>query len=96
MTNKDFLMLVESIQEAGKIQRGQLDASRRFEIQPLDIRAIREHTHKTQADFAFMIGVSVATLRNWEQGRRKPDGPALALLKIVSINPEYVEQVLTV
>jgi putative transcriptional regulator len=96
MKDDDFSMLVESIKEAGKIQRGQQNASRRFEMNAPDIRAIREHSHKSQADFAYMIGVSVATLRNWEQGRRRPEGPALALLKIVSKNPEYVEQVLTV
>jgi len=41
-----------------------------------------------------MIGVSVGTLRNWEQGRRKSEGPALALLKIVSADPAYVEKIL--
>ena len=96
MNDNDFALLVDSIKEAGKIQRGQQKASRRFEMNAPDIRAIREHSNKTQADFAYMIGVSVATLRNWEQGRRKPEGPALALLKIVSKNPEYVEQILTV
>jgi len=42
------------------------------------------------ACFALMIGVSVATLRNWEQGRRTPDGPALALLRVASKNPKLV------
>jgi putative transcriptional regulator len=42
-----------------------------------------------------MIGVSLGTLRNWEQGRRKPDGPARALLKVVAQNLEYVERLLT-
>jgi putative transcriptional regulator len=37
-----------------------------------------------------MIGVSVATLRNWEQGRRRPEGPARALLKVAAANPEMV------
>ena len=96
MNDSDFALLVERIKEAGKIQRGHQKESRRFEMNAPDIRAIREHSNKTQADFAYMIGVSVATLRNWEQGRRKPEGPALALLKIVSKNPEYVEQILTV
>jgi len=41
-----------------------------------------------------MIGVSVATLRNWEQGRRVPEGPARALLKVASKNPEAVEEAL--
>ncbi|OHD77133.1 MAG: transcriptional regulator [Spirochaetes bacterium RIFOXYC1_FULL_54_7] len=96
MNNEDFDMLIESVKEAGKIQRGKQIASRRFEMQALDIRTIREQSNKTQLEFAYMIGVSVATLRNWEQGRRTPEGPALALLKIVSKNPEYVEQLLTV
>jgi putative transcriptional regulator len=96
MKDNDFALLVDSIKEAGRIQRGQQKASRKFEMKAPDIRAIREHSNKTQADFAHMIGVSVATLRNWEQGRRKPEGPALALLKIVSKNPEYVEKILTV
>ncbi len=94
MNNEDFSMLVDSIKEAGKIQRGMQNPNRKFEMNVPDIKAIREKSNKTQIDFAHMIGVSVATLRNWEQGRRKPDGPALALLKIVSKNPEYVEQVL--
>ena len=41
-----------------------------------------------------MIGVSVATLRNWEQGRRTPDGPALALLRVAARNPKAVIQAL--
>ena len=96
MKNDDFTMLLESVKEAGKIQRGKQQPSRRFEMKALDIRAIREQSNKSQMDFAYMIGVSVATLRSWEQGRRTPEGPALALLKIVSKNPEYVEQLLTV
>jgi hypothetical protein len=46
------------------------------------------------AEFALMIGVSVATLRNWEQGRRTPDGPALALLRVAARNPKAVIQAL--
>ncbi len=42
-----------------------------------------------------MIGVSVGTLRNWEQGRRVPDGPALALLKVASVDPTYIKQILS-
>ena len=46
--------------------------------------------HKTQSEFALLIGVSVSTLQNWEQGRRKPEGPARALLKVASKNPDAV------
>jgi putative transcriptional regulator len=41
-----------------------------------------------------MIGVSIDTLQNWEQGRRRPEGPALALLKIVEADPEIVMKAL--
>ena len=49
---------------------------------------------KFQSEFALMIGVSVGTLQNWEQGRRKPVGPARALLKVASENPEAVREAL--
>ena len=50
--------------------------------------------HASQVTFAHMIGVSVDTLQNWEQGRRKPEGPALALLKVAEANPETVIEAL--
>jgi putative transcriptional regulator len=49
---------------------------------------IREKTGLSQNRFAHLIGVSQRTLENWEQGRRRPAGPARALLKIVSAAPE--------
>jgi MoxR-like ATPase len=57
---------------------------------PDEVRAIRQRLGKTQAEFAVMIGVSLATLRNWEQGRRVPDGPARALLRVAAANPRGV------
>lgn len=95
MRNEDFQDLVTSIKEAGAIMRGEVKPSRSIEVSSLDIKAIREGTKKSQNEFALMIGVSLGTLRNWEQGRRKPEGPARALLKVVAQNPEYVEKVLT-
>ena len=52
MNEKDFDNLVESIKEAGKIKRGELSPSRRFEFTPLDIKTIREKLHKSQSEFA--------------------------------------------
>ena len=95
MKNDDFDKLVKSVKQAGKIRRGKMQPSRVFEIRPADIKAIRERLGKSQSEFALMIGVSVATLRNWEQGRRTPDGPARALLKVASNNPEAVEKALS-
>ena len=82
MKDRDFKRLVKSIKQAGKIKRGKATAGRLIEYSPADIKAIRGKLRKSQAEFALMIGVSVSTLQNWEQGRRQPEGPARALLKI--------------
>ncbi len=94
MKDSDFNNLVTSIKQAGKIRRGEMKPSRVLEITPLDVKQIREKLHKTQQEFALMIGISVATLRNWEQGRRRPEGPAMVLLKIAQTNPEAICQAL--
>ncbi len=95
MNEQDFANLVESIKQAGQIKRGELAPSRVFEFSPLDIKAIREQFKKSQREFAYMIGVSVGTLQNWEQGRRKPRGSACALLRVASKNPQVVMEVLS-
>ncbi len=59
-----------------------------------NVKEIREKSGKTQSEFAHMIGVSIGTLRNWEQGRRYPEGAALTLLKVVAADPDYVAKVL--
>jgi putative transcriptional regulator len=92
---RDFDDLVKSVRQAGKIRRKRMRPSRVTTFKPADIRAIRASLGKSQAAFAMMIGVSVATLRNWEQGRRVPDGPAQALLRIAAQNPEAVAAALS-
>ena len=57
-----------------------------------DIIALRRFIGLSQTDFARAMEISVHTLRNWEQGRRKPDGPALALLKIAARHPRIVRE----
>ncbi len=94
MNQDDFEKLTQSVRQAGKIRRGELRASRITNTTATDVRAIRHKLGKSQSEFALMIGVSVATLQNWEQGRRKPEGPAQALLKIAADNPEAVQQAL--
>jgi putative transcriptional regulator len=90
MKQKDFDRLVTSIKQAGAIRRGRLKPSRVTEFHPADVRAIRTKLGKSQAEFALMIGVSVATLQSWEQGRRQPDGPARALLRVAARSPKAV------
>ena len=95
MKNKFFDELVESIKEAGQIHRGEKKPSREFIFEAQDVRRIREKLRKSQAEFARMIGVSVSTLQNWEQGRRQPQGPARALLVVASKSPAVVAKALS-
>jgi putative transcriptional regulator len=94
MKREAFEQLVESVREAGRIRRRAARPSRTFRFAPADVKAIRKKLGKSQPEFALMIGVSVATLRNWEQGRRMPEGPALALLRVVSAAPRAVTRAL--
>lgn len=96
MKKELFSELVESIQDAGKIHRGELKPSRVFKYNPVDVKKVRQRLHVSQSQFALMIGVSKDTLQNWEQGRREPEGPARALLKIVEKNPRAVLEALQV
>lgn len=90
MKEDTFAKLVASIKEAGEIKARRHTPSRIYEITPPEIRVVRERLDVSQGEFAAMIGVSARTLQNWEQGRRKPEGPAKALLAIASRNPAAV------
>ena len=90
MKEELFVDLISSVREAGAIRRGELPASRVFHLEAPDIKSIRTSHKLTQAQFAAMIGVSVRTLQEWEQGRRTPEGPAMVLLRVVRDHPEAV------
>jgi len=90
MKDAAFRELLKSVKQAGQIRRGELRPRRVTTFEPEDVRAVRARLAQTQEEFALMIGVSVATLRNWEQGRRHPEGPALALLRVTARNPKAV------
>jgi putative transcriptional regulator len=94
MKPEAFEQLVRSVRQAGRIRRGTAKPSRVHRFDPQDVKSVRARLSKSQPAFALMIGVSVATLRNWEQGRRTPDGPALALLRVASVAPKAVEKAL--
>ena len=57
-----------------------------------DVRALRRFVGLTQVQLASAMGISVHTLRNWEQGRRHPDGPAVALLRIAARHPRVIRE----
>ena len=84
LTEKDFGRGLKRSQRRrimqGKIQSGD------------DIVALRHFVGLTQRAFADALGISVHTLRNWEQGRRRPEGPALALLRIAARHPKIVRE----
>ena len=90
MKDAAFDELVASIKQAGRIRRGRAKPSRVTEFKPAQVKKVRAELGQSQEEFALMIGVSVATLRNWEQGRRTPDGPALALRRVAAKNPRAV------
>lgn len=62
------------------------------ELRPGDVAALRRFICLTQEDFARALGISVHTLRNWEQDRVMPDGPGLALLRIAARHPRVIRE----
>ena len=76
----------EILEGVRAIKRG--EGRRTVVAPPTDVRAIREATKLSQSAFAALLGVSVRTLQDWEQGRRKPSGAALSLLRIAERRPE--------
>ncbi len=90
MNDELFNELVESVRQGGAILRGKAKPSRAFEIAAPDVRRIRAQYQLSQSEFAALLGISVATLRNWEQGRRTPEGPARILLQVAAKHPDAV------
>jgi len=89
-----FQELSDSIREAGSILKGKKEAARTTTFNDVDIQSVRSKTGLSQNQFAALLGVSPSTLKNWEQGRRHPSGPAKALLHIVSAQPRMVLETL--
>ncbi len=90
MREELFEELLESIKQGGAILRGEMKPSRVFEYDRPNVRSIRDQYGLSQAKFANMLGISVSTLRNWEQGRRKPEGAARVLLRVAAKHPDAV------
>jgi putative transcriptional regulator len=90
MKKELFEELLQSLREGGATLRGKTGPSRVYEFSDPDVRTIREHYGLSQGKFASLMGISVATLRNWEQGRRKPEGAACVLLRIAARHPEVI------
>lgn len=84
--------LVESANEALAIARGEAKPTRAFTVEAPDVAAIRKRLGLSQDRFAKKFGLSPATVRDWEQGRRQPDAPARNLLRVIDYAPETVER----
>ena len=90
MERELFEELLKSVREGGQILKGERQPSRSFVVNALDVRDIRESLKLSQAQFAALVHVSVKTLRNCEQGIRRPDGAAAALLTAIRNDPKNV------
>ncbi|MDE9467262.1 NadS family protein [Xenorhabdus bovienii] len=95
MDSKLFSRLTESMTQMNEIMNGERAASRETTIEAVKVKNIRQTTGLSQAGFAKLISVNVGTLRNWEQGRREPTGPAKALLKAIEKDPVHVLKALS-
>lgn len=85
-----FEELQASVRQGARVLRNAEAAARSFEIPEADVAAIREAYGLSQAKFASLMGISVRTLQNWEQGRRIPRGPARVLLRVAALHPDAV------
>lgn len=86
--------LIESAEEALAIAEGRAEPARVVVVEPIDVMAIRKKLHLSQTEFASRFGLSVATVRDWEQQRRRPDRIAANLLRVINHAPDAVEQAL--
>ncbi len=93
MDERHFQELLESVREAKAIMRGERKPARRFRIEPANVKQIRAQLGMSQREFAQLLGVSVATIQNWEQNRRQPRGAAQLLLLIAQRHPEVLLEI---
>jgi putative transcriptional regulator len=89
MNDRDELSREELNRALTRSQRKRIIAGR---LEPGDVAALRRFICLTQEQFAEALGISVHTLRNWEQDRVKPDGPGIALLRIAARHPRIVRE----
>lgn len=92
MSETTFDRLKAAIEEMNAHRTGDVDLPAEqvhFADEP-DPRQVRARMRLSQEDFAYVLGISVRTLQNWEQGRRRPTGPAMKLLQIADRHPEIL------
>jgi putative transcriptional regulator len=90
-----FESIKQGLEEAIAHSKGEQTEVRAFTPREVNVKDIRRKTGLTQARFAATFGISVATLRHWERGDRKPHGPALVLLNAADNDPVGLLRILT-
>ena len=89
--------IIQGLQNAVAYAKGQ---NRKVRVHPVrvpgtvNVRKVRRRLGMSQGEFAAQFGIKPATLRNWEQGRRQPEGPARVLLNIIDREPDAVQRAL--
>jgi len=88
--SKAYTEISAGLKDAISHARGKKSKAKEHRPEPMDVRAIREKTGMSQQKFCATFGISLGTLRHWEQGLRAPRGAARVLLKVVANNPRAV------
>ena len=91
--SKAFEEINDGLEDAIKHAKGEKNKVVVHQFEPIDVKAIREKTGMSQQRFCATFGISLGTLRHWEQGLRSPRGPARVLLKVVDSDPKAVIRV---
>ena len=94
MNDELFDELLQSVREMGAIARDEIEPARVTELATPNVKEVREKMGFSQEEFARALRVSVGTIRNWEQNRRQPTGPARVLLTIVQQQPDVLKLIL--
>ena len=80
--------ILKGLKEIGDFKKGNIELKHTELSEPSEPKVIRSKLKLSQSAFAGLLGVSMRTLQDWEQGRRNPQGPAIALLRIAEQHPE--------
>ena len=85
-----FQSIRSGLEQAIEHAEGKAVQAKVHRLSPLDVKAIRTKVGMSQSEFATSFGISVGTLRHWEQGNREPHGPARVLLNVLAKEPKVV------
>jgi putative transcriptional regulator len=94
MRKENFEGILSGLREAIAHAKGEAHSLTIHELPDLDVTAVRAKTKLSQGDFARAFGVAIGTLQGWEQKRRRPEGPARALLTLIDHDPISVVKTL--